>query len=103
MKAVYSAANITLVSIYRDLLERNGIKCWIRNEFLPRGASLTPPYADWPQLCVDDDDYLEAKRIVEEGLSSDNPDLKAWKCPSCGEENEGQFSECWNCGKPRRE
>jgi predicted amidophosphoribosyltransferase len=24
-------------------------------------------------------------------------DAPPWKCPTCGEEIEGQFTECWNC------
>ncbi len=103
MKTVYSAANIALVSIFKNIVEGAGIRCWIRNEFLSAGAGEIPPIESWPQLCVDDADYLEAKRIVDDALAADNQDLKDWKCPSCGEENEGQFSECWNCGKPRPE
>ena len=103
MKPVYSAANITLVSIFKNILEGNGIKCWIKNEYLSAGIGEIPPIECWPQLCVDDDRYLEAKRIVEGTLSSGNNLGKTWKCASCGEDNEGQFSECWNCGKPRSE
>ncbi len=100
MKTVYSAANIALVSIIKNILEGNGIKCWIKNEFLSAGIGEIPPIECWPQLCVDDESFFEAKRLVEEALSSDNAALKPWKCSSCGEDNEGQFSECWNCGNP---
>jgi hypothetical protein len=100
MKTVYSAANITLVSIFKNILEGKGIKCWIKNEFLSAGIGEIPPIECWPQLCVDDDSYVEAKQVVEDVLSSDNNAFKAWRCISCGEDNEGQFSECWNCGKP---
>jgi hypothetical protein len=103
MKTVYSAANIALVSIFKNILEANGINCWIKNEYLSAGIGEIPPIECWPQICVADDNYLEAKRIVEETLSTDNNPAKAWKCASCGEDNEEQFSECWNCGKPRPE
>jgi hypothetical protein len=26
---------------------------------------------------------------------------KSWACAGCGESIEGQFSECWNCGRDR--
>jgi hypothetical protein len=25
----------------------------------------------------------------------------SWVCPQCGEECEGQFAQCWNCGQDR--
>jgi len=101
MKTVYSASNISFVSIYRSILAGHGIRCRIRNEFLSAGMGELPPIECWPQLCVDDDDYEEAKRIVEDALNE--KDTAAWTCDACGEELEGQFSECWNCGTSRPE
>lgn len=98
MKAVYSAANITLVTLFRNILEGHGIGCWITNEFLVAGSGEIPPIECWPRLCVDDADFPAAQRIVQEALSSENT-APSWKCASCGEDNEGQFSECWKCGK----
>ncbi len=98
MKPVYSAANITLVSIFRNILEGHGIRCWIRNEFLVAGSGEIPPIECWPRLCVDDADFPAAQRIVDEALSSHDT-VPAWKCASCGEDIEGQFTECWKCGK----
>jgi hypothetical protein len=97
MKTVYSASNITLVSIFQHILEGHGIRCWIKNEFLSSAMGEIPPIECWPQLCVEDVDFPEAKRIVDEALSAQ--DMPAWKCDSCGEEIEGQFGQCWKCGK----
>jgi YgiT-type zinc finger domain-containing protein len=97
LKTVYSASSISLVSIFQNILEGYGIKCWIKNEFLFAGIGEIPPIECWPLLCVNDEDYEEAKRIVAEALSEKN--IPAWKCDSCGEIIEGQFSACWNCGK----
>lgn len=102
MKTVYSAANIALVSIFQRLLDERGIKCWIKNEALLTGIGEIPPIETWPQLCVEDEDYSEAKRLVDEALSAKETD-PSWKCDSCGEVIEGQFTECWNCGKSRPE
>ena len=99
MKTVYSSANISLVSVFRSILEGHGIRCRIRNEYLSAGIGELPPIECWPQLCVDYDDFPEAKRIVEEALSV--KEMTAWKCDPCGEEIEGQFTECWKCGKGR--
>lgn len=102
MKTVYSAANISLVSIFQSMLEERGIKCWIKNDALLTGIGEIPPIETWPQLCVEDENYSEAKRIVDEALSAKDANV-AWKCNSCGELIEGQFTECWNCGKSRPE
>jgi hypothetical protein len=99
MKIVYSAANISLVSIFQNILEGYGIKCWIKNEFLFAGIGEIPPIECWPLLCVNDNDFTQAIRIVNEALS--DKDIPVWKCDSCGENIEGQFTECWNCGKSR--
>lgn len=97
MKTVYSAPNISLVSIFQNILQEQGITCWVKNEFLSAGIGEIPPIECWPVLCVEDADFPEAKRLVDEALVSQP--MAAWKCSSCGEENEGQFAVCWNCGK----
>ncbi|MDD2336310.1 MAG: DUF2007 domain-containing protein [Geobacteraceae bacterium] len=97
MKTVYSASNIALVSIFQNILESHGIRCWLKNEYLSAGIGELPPIECWPQLCVEDVDYLQAKHIVDEALSEEY--LKSWKCEACGEEIEGQFAVCWKCGK----
>ena len=99
MKTVYSSSNISIVSIFQNTLEGYGIRCWIKNEFLRAGIGEIPPIECWPQLCVDDEDYEEAKRFIDETLSEQGGPV--WECESCGEIIEGQFSECWNCGKTR--
>ncbi len=96
MKTVYSASNISLVSIFRNILEGHGIRCWIKNEFLSAGIGELPPIECWPQLCVDDENFQEASRIVAESLRVE--EMPSWICNACGEEIEGQFAVCWKCG-----
>jgi len=99
MKTVYSASNISFVSIFQNILEGHGIRCWIKNEFLTAGMGEIPAIECWPQLCVDDDDFVEGERIVKEALSEKV--MAVWKCDSCHEDIEGQFTECWKCGQSR--
>jgi hypothetical protein len=99
MKTVYSASNLSSVSIFRNTLESYGINCWIKNEFLSAGVGEIPPIECWPQLCVDDADYEEAQRVVDEALAE--KEMPVWQCGSCGEVIEGQFTACWSCGKSR--
>ena len=99
MKTVYSAPNLSLVSLFRTILESYDINCWIKNEFLSAGVGEIPPIECWPQLCVDDADFAEAQHIVDEALAE--KELPAWQCAACGEMIEGQFTACWSCGKSR--
>ncbi|MCE5262382.1 MAG: DUF2007 domain-containing protein [Deltaproteobacteria bacterium] len=99
MKIVYSASNVALASIFQNILEGYGIRCWMKNDFLSAGSGEIPPIECWPQICVADEDFFEAKRIVDEELS--RKETAGWKCHSCGEDIEGQFTECWNCGRAR--
>jgi hypothetical protein len=97
MKTVYSASNISLVSIFQNILDRHGIGCWVKNNYLSSGVGELPPIECWPLLCVEDEDFSAAMKIVEEALSENT--LKSWICDACGEEIEGQFAVCWKCGK----
>lgn len=51
---------------------------------------------------------LAAERTAIEEQEEQNPEPAAdagpaWKCKSCGEENPGNFNECWKCLKIRDE
>jgi hypothetical protein len=99
MITVYSAPNISLVAIFRSMLEGHGIKCRVKNEFISAGIGDIPPIECWPQLCVEENDLAEARRIVAEALAPEPESASAWRCDGCGEDIEGQFTQCWKCGK----
>ena len=42
---------------------------------------------------TDDDEFGDAQ-----ALESEPPEGSPWTCPQCGEDVDGQFSVCWNCG-----
>jgi len=100
MKTVYCAPNMALVTMFKDLLEAQGIECLVRNDMTGAGSQLQPIEL-WPELCVKDEDYSQALGLIEEALAADQGTAGTWKCGACGEELEGQFTECWNCGTSR--
>ncbi|MFH2053762.1 MAG: DUF2007 domain-containing protein [bacterium] len=51
------------------------------------------------KLLVDAADREKALEILAD-LETDDPS-PPWLCPACGEEVEGNFSACWNCGQER--
>ncbi|MEP4079853.1 putative signal transducing protein [Haloferula sp.] len=101
MKKVYENLEFAMVGHMKSLLESKGIKCEIRNEGGVSVAGEVPFTQVYPELWVlSNGDVPTAKKFVAEyretlGKAEVGP---AWKCPSCGEEVEGQFGECWNCG-----
>ena len=101
---VYSSPNLTMVGHLKNVLEARGIACDIRGEF--RGAAMgeLPPIECWPELWVAEESQAEkAGRIIGEVLESTEGDRGHWKCPSCDEDLEGQFTVCWKCGTNRPE
>ncbi len=101
MKELFRVKDITRVSYYRAVLEEQGIATIIRNEHLV-GAGITeiPIPEFYPALCVSfDEDYERAVVIIREHLLAEQPDAdREISCPSCGESNPGNFTECWSCG-----
>ena len=106
MLKVYSADNPTEAHLLKGFLESYGISSEVRGEFLCTSRGELPITADTaPSVWIfDDSRFDEARAIIKEYEDSNNhgdSDKETWICKSCGEESEGQFTECWNCGKPR--
>lgn len=106
MLKIYSAKHPTEAHLLKGILESYGISCEVRGEFLfaVRGELPVTPETAPSVWIFDDSKFAEATNIVKE---FENPhaqnvaDEEKWTCQFCGEESEGQFTECWNCGKPR--
>ena len=95
MKKLIQAPSLTLHH-YRNLLESEGIETEIKNEHF--GALLAGMPLTGAQLWVVNDlDYDRAKQLID-GTAFDESPRDSWRCERCGEENEGQFAACWNCG-----
>ena len=100
MKKLTSADSLVTISHYRNLLESEGIACQIRNQHLSPLAGEIPFVEVWPELWVVNDlDFNRARELIDAAVSDESPQAP-WRCRHCGEENEGQFGACWNCGKP---
>ncbi len=96
-------ANVADAHLLTALLEQEGIAAVVRGDgFVPlQGGSLFRMETR-PSVWVLDDDGLErAKELAGEfGQEAGGADAPSWRC-RCGETSEAQFSECWNCGRPK--
>lgn len=100
MKKLTSAPTIVTIHHFRNVLEAEGIASVIRNEHLGSILGDMPFAETWPQLWVVNDlDYDRAKQLISDDAIDESPQHD-WRCSNCKEENEGQFSACWKCGKP---
>jgi len=97
MKKLTSAESLILINHYKNVLEAEGIATEVRNQHLGSIMGEVPFFETWPQLwIVNDLDFDRATQLVG-AVDAESP-AEPWKCTDCGEQNEGQFAACWNCG-----
>jgi hypothetical protein len=98
MKKLTTSPSLITINHYKNLLESEGIACRIKNEHLGSIVGEMPFVEVWPELWVINDlDVDRARQLIDEDITAESPGV-TWKCKRCGEENEGQFGACWNCG-----
>ena len=100
IKKVYVAKGPGDAHLVRGLLESAGIQAVVRgDDFVPlQGGSLLHMEIRSSVWVLDDDEYPRALQIVEEYVQTPSPDAESgetgWRCPSCGETVEEQFTAC---------
>ena len=98
MKKLTTSPSLVTINHYKNVLESEGIACRIKNEHLGSIVGEMPFVEVWPELWVINDlDVDRARQLIDEDITAESPGT-TWKCRRCGEENEGQFGACWNCG-----
>lgn len=103
MKPLYTARHVTEAHLICGYLQSQGVDALVRGEYLAGGIGELPA-----GLCkvwiADDADYVRADRLLQAFLRGEAARLHAaagWRCMQCGEDIEGQFTDCWQCGAPR--
>jgi Putative prokaryotic signal transducing protein len=100
MKRIHSAKDPLMIGHLKNVLATFGIRCIARNLDLISAAGELPPIECWPELwVVDDEKVARAEWVLRRTLAPLQSVKKPWLCTGCGETIEGQFSECWNCGR----
>lgn len=104
MKKLYgfSFGDRPLANMYRELLEAEGVACLVRNDQLSSALGEIPFIECYPELWVIDDEVLpRAQMLLRSWLTTTSSPSASWVCPGCGEGHEGQFNQCWSCGRLR--
>ena len=99
LKRIYSSHNLAAVHHARNLLENEGIRALVKNEFLSSAMGDLPPAECQAEVWVLFEKDLETAQMILQALDA-GPGLPAWLC-ACGETSEGQFTQCWRCGAAR--
>jgi hypothetical protein len=100
MREVFSSPDFTQVGYYKSVLDDAGISSFIRNENANSIGLVGAMF--FPSLCVtDDSDYDEAVEILKARRFQASAPGADWTCPSCLENNPGNFELCWKCNAPR--
>lgn len=98
-QAIYSAETITQVEYIRAVLNQEGIRTTVRNQYLGSGLGELPAFECWPELWLENEQDTErARHIIQTCLNQETNSTQDWVCPQCHECIEGQFGQCWNCG-----
>ena len=93
-----------MVGHLKNVLATFEIRCVTRNLDLSSAAGELPPIDCWPELwVVNDEELAQAEVILKKTLAPLESVKKPWRCRDCGENIEGQFSECWKCGRSREQ
>lgn len=105
MKRLFTATNSidgANIEMLKVLLEEAQIRCMIRNEYLSSAMGEVPFLEASPELWIlNDEDRLRASAILETWRTTRIEAGESWACADCGENIEGQFTSCWQCGNER--
>jgi rubrerythrin len=95
---IFEDFNFSRVGQMQSLLESEGIRTFIRNEYASSVVGELPFVEVIPQLFVlEEKDLLRAKELLRLDLPVENAG-ESWTCPECGIDIEGNFFRCWKCG-----
>ena len=102
MKRVHTAKHPTEAHLVKGMLEAAGIRASVM------GDQLYGAYGELPVLptvwVLDDALAAHAGGLVMDflrGGAARRHRHERWTCAHCGEQLEGQFTECWQCGATR--
>jgi Putative prokaryotic signal transducing protein len=101
MKPLLASLNLLEIHHLKNVLEADGIRCWVKNELLSRLAGEIPFIECAMELhLVREADRPRAEVLLDIWRHPPPPGA-VWTCAGCGESVEGQFGECWRCGAAR--
>lgn len=104
MKRVFATTSLADIGHLKNLLDQDGIRCFIKHEQLSGGLGDLPFLDCQPELWVyKDAEASRAEALIKDALREGPGESGSpWTCASCGESNDAQFAACWRCGTSDR-
>ena len=97
MIKVFEDLDYMRVGQLQSIMEAQGIRTFLKNQFGFGGTGELPFVETVPQLFVlMDEDVDRARSLIEAETAYTEPG-PPWTCPDCSEENAAAFSHCWKC------
>ena len=104
MKKIYTSPSLVDVEIRKEWLEQHPIPCTIKNQRSAMLGGEVPFVEVFPELWVlNDEDYDQAKSILDGWEQAKPTESTEWTCAKCGEVHQKEFTTCWKCGQERVE
>ncbi|WP_206999515.1 putative signal transducing protein [Trinickia mobilis] len=102
MLRLMHAPNPIIGQHWVNVLAAAGISCELHNRYLNGAMGEIPPDQCAPELwLVDERDEALARRLIDAASNGPPTGAANWRCHSCGETLEAQFTQCWQCGATR--
>ncbi len=96
MRRLTTAPNLAIATLWADMLTQGGIDSTVQRAFASSISGEIPPDQSLPEIWVSDETQYEAARTLLHQLR--HGPTRHWVCPACGEQVDGPFEQCWNCG-----
>jgi hypothetical protein len=96
MRRLTRAPNIAIAALWVDMLRQAGIDASMQRYFLGAAAGELPPDQCLPEIWLLRDEQEAAAHTLLAQLQQ--LPQRRWRC-ACGEEVEGGFESCWQCGR----
>jgi len=101
MRPLLTSLNLLEIHHLKNVLEAEGIRCWVKNELLSRLAGEIPFVDCALELHLSRESDRPRAEALLEAWRRPPPPAPAWTCEVCHEWLEGQFDTCWKCGAHR--
>jgi len=96
MRRLAQAPNLAIATVWAHALREEGVAATVQREFLGAVMGQLPPDQCLPEIWIDDENQFDlAKRLLHE---LQHRPQRSWRCV-CGEQVEGGFEQCWQCGQ----
>ena len=102
MMKLTRAPNLITAHHWVNVLVMAGIPCELHNRYLSGAMGESPAEQCAPEIwLMDERDEALATGILDRARNGPERNAKSWRCQSCGETLESQFTVCWQCGTSR--